>query len=282
MPTLTTPASGDPTSLGNAEPYQDMTPQSPTTLVLNYLKAKGLQASSDNVRRTLEESARDPSLIPGLRTEQPPPAEERNPSSLNKSVADKIETNAGSGPQAAAGNPPPADLTKVAGADEVNWKPETSSQPTSGGLDLGGLAAAILGGGGLAGLGGYGAYRALTGGTPTPGGGVELNPEARALAGPPDAATTGDRYLLESGAPPTALESPMQKAIAGPKPPLALPAPTPAPTPAIPMPPPSNAIPMPPPERPPVDFQSPIPPRGPAGAVRPLAPRPYVPRIPIR
>jgi hypothetical protein len=39
---------------------------SPTTLVLNYLKQRGYQPSSENVRRALEANARDPGVIPGM------------------------------------------------------------------------------------------------------------------------------------------------------------------------------------------------------------------------
>lgn len=47
-------------------PGDDM--QSPTTMVLNYLKARGYQPTTENVRRALEANARDPGVIEGLRS----------------------------------------------------------------------------------------------------------------------------------------------------------------------------------------------------------------------
>ena len=49
---------------------------SPTTMVLNYLKQRGYQPSSENVRRALEANARDPGVIPGLRSDRPATDEE--------------------------------------------------------------------------------------------------------------------------------------------------------------------------------------------------------------
>jgi len=42
---------------------------SPTTMVLNYLKERGFQPTSENVRRALEANARDPGVIEGLRSD---------------------------------------------------------------------------------------------------------------------------------------------------------------------------------------------------------------------
>src|SRR5580765_2440546 len=42
---------------------------SPTTLVLRYLQSKGIPPSSANVRAALEANARDPGVIPGLRSD---------------------------------------------------------------------------------------------------------------------------------------------------------------------------------------------------------------------
>lgn len=193
----------DAASLGNVEPYGDMAPQSPTSLVLNYLKAKGLQATSDNVRRTLEQSARDPTFMPAMRTQEPP-TDTRPPSDRTKSVAADIERQ--------PANPPPADLTKVAGADELNWKPggspDSSAPPTSG-MDLTGLGQAILGGLGAGGLGALGA-RYLNRG-PTLG----INEPGVPAPVAPGGAQPGDRYNVlpdQSGASP--MESAMQKALA--------------------------------------------------------------------
>lgn len=74
--------------------------QSPTTLVLNYLKSQGLQPNAQNIRRTLEANARNPGLVPGLANEAPPApdAEPRQHSAVrmptnNKSVAKEIESD---------------------------------------------------------------------------------------------------------------------------------------------------------------------------------------------
>ena len=55
----------DPASTGTAPDA------SPTTMVLQYLKSRGFQPSSENVRRALEANARDPGVIPGLRSDRP-------------------------------------------------------------------------------------------------------------------------------------------------------------------------------------------------------------------
>lgn len=192
----------DASSLGNVEPYGDMAPQSPTSLVLNYLKAKGLQATSDNVRRTLEQSARDPTFMPAMRTQEPP-TDTRPPSDRTKSVAANIERQ--------PANPPPADLTKVANADELNWKPggspDTSAQPS--GMDLTGLGQAILGGLGAGGLGALGARYLNRGPT------LSVN-EPGVPAGPnaTGGAQAGDRYnLLPDQSAVSPMESAMQKAL---------------------------------------------------------------------
>lgn len=153
---------------------------SPMALVQDYLRSKGLQSTSENVRRTLEQAARDPTFMPGLKTEEPPPADQRAPSSGGRSVADKIEGQGGSGSGTGRGlatpPPPPADLSQVPNAEDykttanLGGASTTSAQPTAGyplgggseigavapgGLDLG---TAILGGGGLASLPFIGRY----------------------------------------------------------------------------------------------------------------------------
>jgi hypothetical protein len=55
----------DPASTGTAPDA------SPTTMVLQYLKSRGYQPSSENVRRALEANQRDPGVIPGLRSDRP-------------------------------------------------------------------------------------------------------------------------------------------------------------------------------------------------------------------
>jgi len=55
----------DPASTGTAPDA------SPTTMVLQYLKSRGFQPSSENVRRALEANQRDPGVIPGLRSDRP-------------------------------------------------------------------------------------------------------------------------------------------------------------------------------------------------------------------
>ena len=76
----------------NAEFTPDPSPPggsaSPTTLVLNYLKSKGIKLTGANVRSALEGNAQNPGLIAGLGNENPDPAD-TGPlqSAMNKAVA---------------------------------------------------------------------------------------------------------------------------------------------------------------------------------------------------
>ena len=173
---------------------------SPSELVQGYLKSKGLQATSENVRRTLEQAARDPTFMPALRTQEPP-QDTAPPSQRTRSAAAEIEQP----PQATGSRG--ADLTKVAGADEVGWKPgetpDTSAPPSGGGMDLGNIGQAILAGLGGAGLGAAGAYPFLD----------RILGRGGAAPGTPDAtggAAAGDRYQV---LPNQAEQSPMQIAL---------------------------------------------------------------------
>lgn len=185
----------------------DIDPQSPTAMIMKYLARQGVGPTSDNVRAALEQQARDPNTIAGLRADYAPPDKD------GSSVAGKIEGSgggpAGSGQGKPTPPPPPADLTHVAGADEVGWQPgspNTSAQPSSG-MDLTGLGQAILGGLGAGGLGALGA-RYLNRG-PTLG----VNEPGVPAPGTPNAtggAAEGDRYLLTDQ---TTSASPMEAAL---------------------------------------------------------------------
>ena len=188
----------------------DIDPQSPTAMIMKYLARQGVGPTSDNVRAALEQQARDPNTIAGLRADYAPPDKD------GSSVAGKIEGSgggpAGSGQGKPTPPPPPADLTHVAGADEVGWQPgspNTSAQPSSG-MDLTGLGQAILGGLGAGGLGALGA-RYLNRG-PTLG----INEPGVPVAGAPDAGPpTGDRYqLLSDQSSASPMEAALQKATA--------------------------------------------------------------------
>lgn len=143
---------------------------SPMALVQDYLRSKGLQSTSENVRRTLEQAARDPTFMPGLKTEEPPPADQRAPSSGGRSVADKIEGQGGSGSGTGRGLPtppiPPADAIP---ADATSGQTATTSAQPGPSMSLG---PAILASVPLLGAAGYGAYRAMRPGEVAPGASV--------------------------------------------------------------------------------------------------------------
>lgn len=112
---------------------------SPMSLVQDYLRGKGLQPTSDNVRRTLEQAARDPEFMPALRTQEPP-TDTRPPSQRTKSAAADIERQPTVDP-----NQPGAE-----GNAAINYppgfrpggSPDTSAQPAP---DVGNVGQAILG-----------------------------------------------------------------------------------------------------------------------------------------
>jgi len=250
---------------------------SPTTIILNRIKAQGLVPNADNIRRTVMamrqsgETVTDPGSKDTLRLQGVD-------DDTRGSVAGKVEPqgnqgNAGnvdtrSGDQRTAARQPPGD---------DGGSPNTSAQPTQstpgstttpglpsmpgdddyslgrsglGGIILGGLPAA------------YAAYKGMTGGGLAAGGGGAptvdiagaLPPPPLRLGGPPaapEAPTAAPGSVIPMGDQSVSpMESAMQKAIGGPQSPLLLGAPPPAAPIALPDQSSGPAIPMPPPEAP--------------------------------
>jgi hypothetical protein len=181
----------------------DFDPASPTGLVLSYLTKQGLAPTSPNVRAALEQQARGGHALDSaqgsLTTEEPPAADQRNPSKTSKSVADKIE-----------GNPPPADLSKVPNAEEypgfapTGTDTKTTSAQPGGDFTTSPLGDLIIAGAPALGMGAGAAYYLSRGG-PTPGGNVAPPPEVAPQV-------TGDQYRLLPG-PQTPEISPMDMAM---------------------------------------------------------------------
>jgi hypothetical protein len=178
---------------------------SPTTLVLNYLKTKGYEPNGGNIRKALEESYRNPGLIPGLINDRPSTAAEDQAAMLNKATAPRGNT----GPIQDQSNTASAPGETARGDGE----PKTSAAPTSegSGLDvtIPAIASAVLGGGSL------GAYlrSKMGGGAPTPGGAVAPMPDVG--TGVPGIAAPEEMKLL-TGPQPSLIDSAMLKAIQGP------------------------------------------------------------------
>jgi len=222
----------------------DTDERSPTTLVLQYIRGKGLQPTNANVRAALEANAREPGTIPGLENT---PVGTDPAVGQGGNVAGKLER--GPGVKADVGPTPDAKQERP-GAESASATKDTSAQPTD--IDTSWLVPAILGGG-AAGLG----YGLGSRGSPIFGGrynqpGAEfvgngpMPPTGRTIDVPPPA-ITGDRYSLlldmgggtavpEGGAIPngppgaTPLSSAMDRAVAPSGPSPALTAPPGAPT----------------------------------------------------
>ena len=219
---------------------------SPTTIILNRLKAQGVPITPDNIRRAVTELGRlggqDPTETSpgGLRigdVEDSSPAPQRR--SNRPAPGRGTPTSRSSGgprgtPPAKGGTPDvPPDRREGAGSPATSAPP---TDPNAGNeLDLSSLIAPMLGGAGL-----YGASRFMRGGSPAlpgqqfmgnqpmppTGRMMDLNPTAiagdprAAIAGPPQAAIAGPQVALpapDGGPPPaTDMESAMQRALAPP------------------------------------------------------------------
>lgn len=193
---------------------------SPTSMVLNYLRSKGMQPTSENVRRTLEANARDPSLIPGLRNDVP----------ATEADDQAAMAAARGGARGGGGRPlpvppiPPAD----GGGDQ-----RTSAAPSTGGTaDTGAMGGSGIGPLGMSIAAGIPAAALMYGASripamPQPG--ASVPPPVDPGAGVPRVAGP-DAPLLLPG-PDTAAASPMetamQRAIAGPPQPTLLGPPSP-------------------------------------------------------
>jgi hypothetical protein len=195
----------------------DFDPASPTGLVLSYLKKQGLDPDAKNVRAALEQQARGGHALDSaqgsLTTEEPPAADQRNPSKTSKSVADKIE-----------GNPPPADLSKVPNAEEypgfaptgtdtktTSAQPGDGTAPSGGGLDVSNIGQMIAQGLALGGAAAGGGY--LLGGN-RPNYQLGMNePGVPATTAEPGGNPVGDQYRLLPPDAPSPMDMAMQRAM---------------------------------------------------------------------
>jgi hypothetical protein len=195
----------------------DFDPASPTGLVLSYLTKQGLAPTSPNVRAALEQQARGGHALDSaqgsLTTEEPPAADQRNPSKTSKSVADKIE-----------GNPPPADLSKVPNAEEypgfaptgtdtktTSAQPGDGTAPSGGGLDVSNIGQMIAQGLALGGAAAGGGY--LLGGN-RPNYQLGMNePGVPATTAEPGGNPVGDQYRLLPPDAPSPMDMAMHRAM---------------------------------------------------------------------
>jgi hypothetical protein len=193
-----------------AEPQQVGTgdARSPTTLILDYLNKKGYQPNSANIRTALEESFRNPGLIPGLINDRPSTKEEDQAAMLNKAMAPRGNT----GPINDQSNTASAPGETARGSGDGD--PKTSAAPTSEGGGVGPLGLSVLLGLPAA-AGMYGASKipAMPGAAPTPGGAVAPMPDVG--EGVPGIAAPEEMKLL-TGPQPSLIDSAMLKAIQGP------------------------------------------------------------------
>ena len=128
---------------------------SPTTMVLNYLKARGYQPTSENVRRALEANMRDPGVITGLRSD-------RGATEAEDQAAMAAARGGGRGGGSRLPVPPiPPNQTPAGPVDrhdedtQPKPDPNTSAAPTNiGSSIISGIPLALAGGAGA-----YGAYR---------------------------------------------------------------------------------------------------------------------------
>lgn len=130
---------------------------SPTTMVLNYLKARGYQPTSENVRRALEANMRDPGVITGLRSD-------RGATEAEDQAAMAAARGGGGGGGSRLPVPPIPPTQTPAGPvdrhDDTNTaSPDTSAAPTNiGSSIISGIPLALAGGAGA-----YGMYRGAQG-----------------------------------------------------------------------------------------------------------------------
>lgn len=215
---------------------------SPTTLVLNYLRTRGYQPSSENVRRALEADARDPGVIPGLRTDRPATEAEDQAAMRAAGVGGGRRT-----PYVPSGTGSPSDTTPITDTSSGSGSQTTSAPPAGGGgPSTDALGWMVAAGVPLTAALGYGAYRARAPGpgTPMPG----------ASAGPmPDVAppAPGTAPPLATPAPASPMEAALAKAV-----------PTGA----------SEPLPIPGGSVPPAPQFANLPPQGPVEAVAPKVP----------
>jgi hypothetical protein len=183
----------------------DFDPASPTALVLSYLKKQGLDPDAKNVRAALEQQARGGHALDSaqgsLTTEEPPAADQRNPSKTSKSVAGEIEGSGNKPIDSGSWDMPPGFAPT--GSDNRS----SSAQP-EGAPDVSNIGKMIaMGAPALAlGAGGSALWALNRPGVPAPGASVAPPPDVGA---PPP---VGDQYrVMPSEAAPV---SPMDMAMA--------------------------------------------------------------------
>ena len=229
----------DPEQVGSGDE------RSPTTLVLNYLKANGQPLNGANIRTVLEESARNPGLIPGLRNDRPATEAEDQAAMVSKAVGGgrplpvppQLPSAQTTGPMDRRGGDEPDTSAQPTKQAAVQTQPSDQTQPAPGGLGLppGDVLATLV----------PALAAAINRGSPLGGGQTNMGPGP---AMPP----TGRMTDVSPTAlpPPGAIPEPaMQAALAPPRGAIAAPQPAPV-APAGP------AIPMPPPDAPNVPFNS--------------------------
>lgn len=260
---------------------------SPTTMVLNYLKARGYQPTSENVRRALEANMRDPGVITGLRSDRGA-TEAEDQAAMAAARGGGGSGGGGSNAEPKIGGP--ADLGKDPGGFErvlgplpqggqpVGGDPNTSAQPSRGDGGADNLMPwLVAGGGGAAALADAILNRSrgpeYVGNAQTPSGrvtDVDL-PDPRALPSP----TPMDAALNRATGMPPQLPPPQAQIAAPPRPPEA---PVAAPGSVIPQPAPVDVRPnIVPPEAIPANRGTRVPQMPPlrgAGSVRPVGPLP--------
>jgi hypothetical protein len=182
----------------------DFDPASPTGLVLSYLKKQGLDPDAKNVRAALEQQARGGHALDSaqgsLTTEEPPAADQRNPSKTSKSVAGEIEGSGNKPIDSGSWDMPPGFAPT--GSDNRS----SSAQP-EGAPDVSNIGKMIaMGAPALAlGAGGSALWALNRPGVPAPGASVAPPPDVGA---PPP---VGDQYrVMPSEAAPV---SPMDMAL---------------------------------------------------------------------
>jgi hypothetical protein len=119
----------DPNMLSTADTSDEL---SPTTIVLNYLKSKGMQPNAENIRRTIEANARDPGVLGpnlvGYNTPAGRDIELRNPAPENSAPAQ----NTSAPPQRPLPTPPMPPTTDGGGSPQA--LPTPNAGAPQGGL----------------------------------------------------------------------------------------------------------------------------------------------------
>lgn len=232
---------------------------SPTTQVLNYLKARGYTPSTENVRRALEANQRDPGVIGGLRSD-----------TAATEADDQAAMAAARGGGANAGGGAGSRPLPIPPIPPTGGAPNTSAPPAPGGGITGDLGSKIIAGLGavlpsaLSALLPRSGAPAAPGGMPAPGvtaGAPQLTgpidgapqlpaPPAQLAPPPPGASPTGDSITKALEPPPGAVTgvAPVGPGMSA-TPPRGPSSPTGVPPPPLPVTPPANVVPQMPPLR---------------------------------